>query len=88
MGPAPPSARVVALLALGYLVLGMAGLLLAIPPGYASPVFPAAGLALACVLRFGWRALPGRLDRLPPPQRLPCVGCGNPLPRHRGSWRR
>ncbi len=32
---------------------------LAIPPGYASPVFPAAGLALATVLVGGYRMLPG-----------------------------
>ncbi len=59
MSGVPSTPRVVILLALGYLVLGMAGLALAIPPGYASPVFPAAGLALACLLRFGWRATPG-----------------------------
>ena len=53
------SARLVVLLALAYALLGAAGLTLAIPPGYASPVFPAAGLALACVLWFGRRALPG-----------------------------
>jgi len=47
------------LLALIYLLLGAAGLLLAIPPGYASPVFPAAGLALAASLQFGPRVLPG-----------------------------
>ena len=47
------------LLALAYLLLGAAGLLLAIPPGYASPVFPAAGLALAAGLQFGPRVLPG-----------------------------
>ena len=47
------------LLALAYLLLGAAGLLLAIPPGYASPVFPAAGLALAASLQFGPRVLPG-----------------------------
>lgn len=44
---------------LAYIVLGAAGLTLAIPPGYASPVFPAAGLALACLLLFGRRVLPG-----------------------------
>ena len=59
MSETTPTSRVVLLLALGYLALGLIGLLLAIPPGYASPVFPAAGLALACLLRFGWRALPG-----------------------------
>ena len=32
---------------------------LAIPPGYASPLFPAAGIALACVLMYGPRMLPG-----------------------------
>ncbi|NVZ10501.1 CHASE domain-containing protein [Allochromatium humboldtianum] len=47
------------LLALTYLLLGATGLLLAIPPGYASPVFPAAGLALAAGLQFGPRILPG-----------------------------
>ena len=59
MDAAPSTPRLVALLTLGYLVLGLAGLTLAISPGYASPVYPAAGLALACVLHFGWRALPG-----------------------------
>ena len=47
------------LLALAYALLGEAGLMLAIPPGYASPVFPSSGLALACVLWFGVRVLPG-----------------------------
>ena len=51
------STRSLVLLALAYALLGAAGLTLAIPPGYASPVFPAAGLALACVLWFGRRAL-------------------------------
>ena len=54
-----PIARLSAAVALAYAVVGAAGLTLAIPPGYASPVFPAAGLALAAVLRFGGRALPG-----------------------------
>jgi diguanylate cyclase (GGDEF)-like protein/PAS domain S-box-containing protein len=47
------------LLALAYALLGYAGLLLAIPPGYASPVFPAAGLALVAALHLGPKALPG-----------------------------
>ncbi len=34
-------------------------MLFAIDPGYASPVWPAAGLALAGVLHFGYRAWPG-----------------------------
>jgi len=44
--------------ALGYFVLGVAGLQLAVPPGYASPMFPAAGWALAVLLYFGNRVLP------------------------------
>ena len=51
--------RFVAFVALAYALTGAAGLTMAIPPGYASPVFPAAGLALACVLLFGRRALFG-----------------------------
>ncbi len=51
--------RRIAVTALGYVLLGAAGLALAIPPGYASPVFPAAGLAVAAVLCLGPRVLPG-----------------------------
>ena len=46
-------------LALAYAVLGGVGLAMAIPPGYASPIFPAAGVALAVALRSGGRLLPG-----------------------------
>ncbi|MBN8284871.1 CHASE domain-containing protein [Zoogloea sp.] len=46
-------------IALAYLVLGGLGLIFAIAPGYASPIFPASGLALAATLIFGRRALPG-----------------------------
>lgn len=46
------------LLALAYLVCGKLGLMLALPPGYASPVFPAAGIAIAGVLIYGWSVLP------------------------------
>ncbi|BAO29625.1 CHASE domain-containing protein [Sulfuritalea hydrogenivorans] len=49
----------IALAALAYLVLGLAGLALAIPPGYASPIFPAAGFAVAFMLWSGRRAWPG-----------------------------
>ena len=44
--------------ALAYGLLGIAGIALAIPPNYASPVFPAAGLAVALYLAFGKRMLP------------------------------
>jgi len=54
----PLSTRGVFFVGLAYVALGAVGLTLAIPPGYASPVFPAAGLALACVLLFGRRVLP------------------------------
>ena len=49
----------VLMVALAYAGLGVLGLTLAIPPNYASPVFPAAGLAVALVLLFGNRVLPG-----------------------------
>jgi len=41
-----------------YIVLGRLGLLLAIPPGYATAIFPAAGVALASVLILGPACLP------------------------------
>ena len=51
----PLSVSGVFFVGLAYVALGAVGLTLAIPPGYASPVFPAAGLALACALLFGFR---------------------------------
>jgi CHASE1-domain containing sensor protein len=42
-------------------VAGKLALMLAIPPGYASPLYPGAGLALAAVLVYGRLALPGVL---------------------------
>ena len=47
------------LTALGYFLVSKAALLLAIPPGYASPLYPSAGLALAATLVYGLRILPG-----------------------------
>ncbi|CAN5718652.1 hypothetical protein BH11PSE8_BH11PSE8_35730 [soil metagenome] len=47
-----------ALTVAAYYLSGLATLLLGIPPGYATPLFPAAGVALACVLVFGPRVLP------------------------------
>ena len=43
--------------ALVYALLGAAGLALALPPSYASPLFPASGFALCMVLCFGPRML-------------------------------
>jgi len=65
-GPAPPK-RFSTIRCLGgiaataaiYFVAGRLALLLAIPPGYATAVWPAAGLALGCILLFGNRAWPG-----------------------------
>jgi PAS domain S-box-containing protein len=45
-------------LALAYVVSGALGLLLAVPPGYATAIFPPAGLALAAVFIGGARTLP------------------------------
>ncbi|MGR9014810.1 MAG: MASE1 domain-containing protein, partial [Gammaproteobacteria bacterium] len=42
-----------------YCLLGIAGLQLAIPPGYASAIFPAAGMGAAAILIGGYRLLPG-----------------------------
>ncbi len=44
--------------AVGYFLFGKLALTLAIPPGYASPIWPAAGVALASVLLFGARVWP------------------------------
>ncbi|MGZ5007028.1 MAG: EAL domain-containing protein [Methylobacter sp.] len=47
------------LLAGAYFLFGIAGLQLAIPPGYASAIFPAAGIGFAVVLYGGYHLLPG-----------------------------
>lgn len=49
----------VALLGCAYFAAGKLGLLLAIPPGFASAFWPPAGIALASVLLFGNRLWPG-----------------------------
>ncbi len=50
-----------ALTALCYVLAGIAALPLAIPPGYSTPLYPAAGVALASVLLIGPRMLPAVL---------------------------
>ena len=50
--------RVLALAA-AYYVTGRLGLLLAIPPGYATAVWPPSAIALAGVLLFGYQVMPG-----------------------------
>jgi diguanylate cyclase (GGDEF)-like protein/PAS domain S-box-containing protein len=46
-------------LLLAYVISGKLALLLALPPGYASAIFPPAGIAVAAALICGRRALPG-----------------------------
>ena len=45
-------------LTLAYVVTGKLALLLAVPPGYASPIFPPAGIAVASILIGGSATLP------------------------------
>lgn len=47
------------LLGLGYFLGGYVGDLIVIPPSHASPIWPAAGIALAGLIVYGWRVLPG-----------------------------
>jgi PAS domain S-box-containing protein len=49
----------VLIIATAYYVTGRLGLLLAIPPGYATAVWPPSGLALAATLIYGYRVWPG-----------------------------
>ena len=46
-------------LAVVYFITARFSLLLALPPGYATPIWPAAGIGLAAVLFFGNRVAPG-----------------------------
>src|SRR5688500_4899423 len=47
------------ILAAGYTLTGIVGLTLAIPPGYATAVWPPSGIALAALLLWGPRVWPG-----------------------------
>ena len=53
------ASRIIILTAISYSLLGYIGQLIAIPPGFATVIWPASGLALGAVLAFGYRALPG-----------------------------
>ena len=48
-------------LAVVYFVVSKLGLLLAVPPGYATAVWPASGIALGCLLIYGVYLWPGVL---------------------------
>lgn len=71
-------------LAAAYYVTGRLGLLLAIPPGYATAVFPASGVALAGVVLVGHRVWPGvwlgsfliNLGLSASPATAACIGLG------------
>lgn len=51
--------RKIGALAFGYALMGALGLILAVPPGYATAVWPSSGLALAALLAWGSRVWPG-----------------------------
>lgn len=51
--------EIIVVTALAYFFFGYVGQLIAVPPGFATIIWPAAGVALAAVLAFGQRALPG-----------------------------
>lgn len=64
MTPTPPLhfasvAGKIILLALAYLITGQLAMLLAIPPGFVSAIFPPVGVALAAVLIWGYPLLLG-----------------------------
>ncbi|MEQ1682369.1 MAG: CHASE domain-containing protein [Burkholderiaceae bacterium] len=62
--PKPPALHWAAaslLTAITYVTAGVLALALAVPPGFASPLYPAAGVALSALLIFGRGALPGVL---------------------------
>jgi signal transduction histidine kinase/ActR/RegA family two-component response regulator len=46
------------LLTIAYAISGKLGMFLAVPPGYASPIFPPAGIAMAAMLIWGWATPP------------------------------
>ena len=58
-GPPEAAWRVIVVTALGYAVVGWLALTLAVPPGFASPLYPSAGIALAAVLVYGRPAWAG-----------------------------
>ncbi|NIQ04101.1 MAG: hypothetical protein GWM98_30140, partial [Nitrospinaceae bacterium] len=49
------------LLGATYFIAGWLGTQWALPPGYATAVFPASGIALAGILGWGYRVWPGIL---------------------------
>lgn len=60
MGPFLYIGKVI-FLAILYIVTGKLGLLLAVPPGYATIIWPASGIAIGMLLLHGWKLWPGIL---------------------------
>lgn len=58
MPPSTPTFRHLAGVAAAYTVCGLLALHIAIPPGYVSPLYPSAGIALAAMLSYGPRIWP------------------------------
>ena len=56
-----PALKKMAILAALYIVTGKLGLLLALPPGYATIIWPPSGIALGALIVHGWRLWPGVL---------------------------
>ena len=54
-----PAVAVVLVTALVYAAVGLVALQLAIPPTYAAPLYPSAGIALAAAIAYGRAAVPG-----------------------------
>lgn len=61
MPPSTPTLRHLAGVTAAYALCGLLALHIAIPPGYVSPLYPSAGIALAAVLSFGKRIWPAIL---------------------------
>ncbi|SOE17128.1 PAS domain S-box-containing protein [Hoeflea halophila] len=59
-GIGPGLARILLVAAL-YFISGRLGLFLAVPPGYATIIWPASGIALGALFIYGWRLWPGIL---------------------------
>ncbi|GMV79081.1 MAG: hypothetical protein AMXMBFR7_02650 [Planctomycetota bacterium] len=59
--PRPITLGIVVIVAASYFAFGKLGLFLAIPPGYATAVWPPSGLALVALLLWGPRLAPGVL---------------------------
>src|SRR5438445_6403326 len=55
----PLTALLVLVIATAYGITGKLGLLLAIPPGYATAIWPPSGIALAATLMYGYGVWPG-----------------------------